>query len=184
MKIYKNYEESLSQAEDYAQIEKEIFLLLPKQLDVHKLIIHQTNNSFDSYDELINSNNEYRITGTCYPFAKKFLTVKGKILPCENVGHQFSFGCVTDDKVNIDLEEVANSYNDYCGKLQNMCLKCYNNINCDQCLYFLNIKDEKPVCEGFMHEKNFKSFISSRVELIEEKPLLYCKLITINQTKK
>lgn len=60
-------------------------------------------------------------TGTCIPFGKRmFVTVTGKILPCERIGQQFALGKVTADSgVELDLEAIADKYNTYYAKMEN-----------------------------------------------------------------
>ena len=58
-------------------------------------------------------------TGTCLPFSRKmFVTVNGKILPCERIGQQFALGIVSEESVNLDLQAIANKYNAYYAKME------------------------------------------------------------------
>jgi uncharacterized protein len=47
-----------------------------------------------------------------------FLTVAGKILPCERIGHQFWLGAVSDTSVELDFAKIAEQYNAYFAKLK------------------------------------------------------------------
>ncbi|MFQ7087655.1 MAG: hypothetical protein ACLRTD_24790 [Bacteroides sp.] len=68
-----------------------------------------------------------------------FVTVTGKILPCERIGQQFALGKVTADSgVELDLEAIADKYNTYYAKMENQCSKCYKAESCIQCIFNLN----------------------------------------------
>ena len=57
---------------------------------------------------------KYIPTGTCLPFSKKmFVTVNGKILPCERIGHQYGLGHLTTTGIELDVVEIARKYNQY-----------------------------------------------------------------------
>jgi uncharacterized protein len=42
-----------------------------------------------------------------------FVTVNGKILPCERISHKYALGEVTDEGVHLDFTEIAERYNNY-----------------------------------------------------------------------
>ena len=49
-------------------------------------------------------------TGTCLPFSKKiFISVTGKIYPCERIGNEINFGSVTRNGININYSSIAKS---------------------------------------------------------------------------
>lgn len=177
---YSNVYESLYQNEDYSLIEKEMFTRVPTVKDVSRFIHSYSDFSFNNYYDLIYSNEfKNRVpTGTCTPFSKKiFLTVNGKILPCERIGYQYSLGHATPDKVVLNYKEIAEKYNAYFDKILKKCRFCRNTETCIQCMFHLNIDDENPVCKGFMTDKDFSRHISSLISHIEKDPGVYSKIL-------
>jgi len=46
------------------------------------------------------------------PFSKKnFVTVNGKLLPCERIGHNYALGQLSKTGLNIDFEKIASINN-------------------------------------------------------------------------
>jgi len=118
------------------------------------------------------------ITGTCYPFSKKiFVTANGKILACERIGHQFALGMVTDKKVEIDIEAIADKYNNYYNKLRDKCRVCYNYNTCGQCIFHMDIDSDNPSCEAFIDQEGFKKYLSRNISHFEKEPNTYYRLM-------
>lgn len=93
---------------------------------------------FLDYNELLFGKRECKPipTGTCQPFTKRvFVTVAGKILPCEKISHQYGLGQVREDGVEIDFEKIANTYNNYYNRITKLCSKCENKGNCLTCIF-------------------------------------------------
>ncbi len=176
---YSNLNESLHQSEDYSVVEKDMFLMAPGIMNVSRFLNFENDFSFVSYKDLINTDGEQRRmpTGTCPPFSKKiFLTANGKILPCERIGHQYGLGSVKQGKVELNFEKIAKKYNTYFDKIRKLCNSCSNSETCMQCIFYLNIEDNTPVCNGFMTARDYSNFLSSLVSYIEDKPELYLRL--------
>jgi len=179
-KTYSNMKESLYQSEDYSLIEKDMFLNAPKIQNVSRFITYQSDFSFNNYKDLIYNDleQERMPTGTCLPFSRKiFITVKGKILPCEKVGHQYTLGNVNDKKVELNFDEIAEKYNVYFNNVRKQCNVCRNAEACVQCIFNLNIEDNNLVCNGFMSENDSSRYLSSIINYIEEKPKMYQKIL-------
>ena len=118
-------------------------------------------------------------TGTCLPFSKKmYVTVNGKILPCERIDHQFALGEITDTEIKLDTEAIAKKYNNYYTKIEKQCSKCKNIKACIQCLFNLKDVENKPVCRGFMTEAMFQQYVNSQMNFLERQPEAYEKLMT------
>lgn len=114
---------------------------------------------------------KYIPTATCLPFSKKmFVTVKGDILPCERINFDYSLGNISEKKVNINFEKIANIYNKYYDKLKNQCEKCALSDNCQMCMFQLNMFDDNPKCHYFLSEKNTKLYYSGIIDFLEENP--------------
>jgi uncharacterized protein len=175
-----NIEESLYQSEDYSTIAKDMFNNLPTVSEVSSFLLYNNDCCFDNYNDLAySSNGEIRIpTGTCFPFSKRvFVTTKGKLLPCETIGHRYQLGRVTPDRVELDFEKIAEKYNAYFKKMRKLCNTCRRAENCIQCLYYLDIEDESPVCKGFMNPKDYAGYVSSIISYIEKNSGAYSKIL-------
>jgi uncharacterized protein len=179
-RTYANVNESLFQAEDYALIEKEMFIHLPNIRSVGYFIDQYTGFGYRSYNDLISTNEGMKRipTSTCQPFSKKiFLTVNGKILPCERIGQQHCLGWVDEQGVRLDFEKIAALYNGYYDKLKKQCIACACAQMCMQCLFYLDIEAANPHCHGLMTEKDISVFLSSQVSYLEEKPETYTRIM-------
>lgn len=180
-KTYANFNQSLHESEDYSVIEKDMFTMLPKAQDA-TIFLHRCNDScFQDYNDLLfpAGNNQRTPTGTCIPFSKKiFVTVNGKVLPCERIGQQFGLGLVTSKGVELDFEKIADKYNHYYKKIRQQCTNCSNADICTQCLFNLpSIDENNPVCAGAMTETEFAQYISSIIESFENEPATVAKIL-------
>ncbi|MCP4220259.1 MAG: radical SAM peptide maturase [bacterium] len=179
-KTYSNVTESLHQNEDYSMMEKDMFVGLPNVQEVMTYIHNYNDFCFSDYNDLIYSNKgrPRMPTGTCIPFSKKiFLTVNGKILPCERIGQQYGMGTATPEAVELDYEAIADKFNGCLDKMATQCGLCCNSDTCVQCLFNLDIDNEKPVCNGFMTQKDRAGYLSSLVDYIEENKESYWKIL-------
>jgi len=180
MRAYKNQFESLQQAEHYEEIEKERFVSAPSYLNVCIFLHQHSNFVFKDYCELLYGKTESVkwVTGTCFPFSKKmYLTVTGKILPCERIGHQFALGQVGARGVELDFEDISKKYNLFFAKLENQCVPCYNKKTCMQCIFNIDNIEEKPICYGFMTEDDFKQYVKQNMDFIAKHPADYYKIM-------
>jgi uncharacterized protein len=106
-----------------------------------------------------------------------YVTVNGKILPCERIGHQFALGEITDTEIKLDFEAIADKYNAYYTKLDNQCSKCKNTRACIQCMFNLADLDGKPVCHGFMNEESFRKYVNTQLSFLGKNPEAYQRLM-------
>jgi uncharacterized protein len=175
-KTYKNVIESLHQSEDYTNIKKDMFTMLSEIKDAGLFLLKYSGNIFDTYNDLLFSKKQQRIfpTGTCIPFGKKmYISVSGKILTCERIGHQFNLGKVSPSKIELDIDAIVDRYNKYYGKIEGQCEKCYNAETCIQCVYNLKNIDSKPVCHGFINQKQFSEMLNWYMHYLNRNPGLY-----------
>ena len=180
-RIYRNTEESLYQSENYTKLEQELYMLIPSYqnavnfLHTYNLGVIRKYNDFLSNSEKRN----YIPTGTCVPFSKKiFITVNGKILPCERIGHQYALGQVSKAGVDIDFEKIASILNAYYDKLDKQCSKCYQLGACFQCIFTIDsIDEEKTTCYGFMNQNAFAGFLAANMSFFESRPTDYYKIM-------
>lgn len=181
-KTYRNKYQSLHQSEHYEKISEEMFLNDP---DVHELIVflhRYSGNVFENYNDLLRDEKQRRWvgTGTCIPFSKKlFLTVNGKIIPCERIDHCFALGQVYEDHVDLNCEMAAERFNQYKRRLRKQCETCYNVKGCIQCMYYVEgIAEERPVvCYGYMNEERFLRYRDSVLGYLSTHPQLYAKIM-------
>jgi uncharacterized protein len=175
---YTNVSQDLYRSENYSFLEKEMFIKLPNIQGLGFFLDQYSGFTFRSYNELMwpEQKSERVPTGTCTPFSKKiFLTVNGKIFPCERVGHQFALGRVDEKTVDLNCEEIAQKYNRYYDKLSKMCSSCYNQEGCTRCLFHMDIEDQKIRCNGFMNYDSFSNYVSSFLSYLEDKPETYSR---------
>lgn len=177
--LYRNTEENLGQIEDYRLKNPEIDLSLKNAKIAIQMLDELGGYSYNDFKQLKygkSLNEKFRLTGTCLPGEiSLFFTVNGKILPCERIGQNLSFGCVEDGVVNIDYQAVAAYYNSRYDKLESICMNCYRNISCGQCFYYLNFNGENLSCNGFSTYKDYKDELTWLVNYLEKNPTVYKK---------
>lgn len=116
-------------------------------------------------------NLKYKPTGTCLPFSKKmFITVDGKILPCERINYKYSLGKVTENNIELNFEDIAKTYSNYYKKMSMQCNKCALKDNCQTCMFDLNMEDDKPKCNNFTTKKRAETYYTEIIEFLEEQP--------------
>ena len=91
------------------------------------MIMNYGGNRYSDYVDLFDSdrNGKYVPTGTCRPFERKlFLTVNGKILPCERIGQECAIARLADGKLYLDCSAVAKYYSSLYKKIIKSCVHC------------------------------------------------------------
>lgn len=145
------------------------------------LYLHQySGNYYRDYTDLLYDKKhlKYIPTGTCLPFSRKlFVTVNGKILPCEKIGHQFGLGQVLETGVDLDPISISRKYNEYYDKMENQCSHCKNRPACIQCLFNLKDIDKNPICYGFMNKAMMKQFSEQQFQFMREHPGAYREIM-------
>ena len=182
-KTYRNSYESLIKSENYEKIEKDMFLKSVTYQSISTYLLQQNEFVYKDYNELLfgKKNHNFCIpTGTCIPFSKKiYVTVNGKILPCERIGHQFALGELTENEVKIDFEAIAQRYNHYYNKLYKKCEICKNRRTCIQCIFNLSsINEKNTVCHGFMSKIDFETYENAQLNFLIKHPEAYYKIMT------
>lgn len=175
---YRNSNESLNQSEHYSKIMKDMALQLGSYQSVSSYLVQNSPFVYHNYNNLLfgkHDNGQRRVpTGTCIPFSKKiFMTVNGKLLPCERIGQQFAVGSVTDKGVELDLQSIANMYNCYYSKLDNRCKSCHNSKSCIQCIFNLPDLETTCRCHGFMTENDYRAYENAQLAYIYNNPEEY-----------
>ncbi len=182
MRMYRNSYESLLQNENYDEIEKEMFLSSPTYHSATVFLMQNSPFKYENYNELLYGKNENEVfcpTGTCVPFSRKvFVSVSGKILPCERIGHQYSVGQVDDKGVMLYFEAIAEKYNNYYSRLEKQCRLCKNRRNCIQCMFNLDgLENGQCVCKGFMDEEQFAQYRQTQLAFFARHPEAYSEIM-------
>jgi uncharacterized protein len=180
MQTYRNADESLQQSEHYEEIEKERFVQSPNFERVCSFLHRYSGFVYRDYNKLLFEKHQKSnwITGTCIPFNKKmFVTVNGKILPCERIGHQFALGTIDKNGVHLDFEEIVQRYSHYFAKLENQCKVCYNKKACVQCIFNLSDLDNHPICNGFMDKNDFDNYQDNIISFLRKHPEDYYRIM-------
>jgi len=134
------------------------------------------NNLLDLFEE--ENKSEYFPTGTCLPFQKKmFLTVNGKLLPCEKIGQERPLGFVDSKEVHIDYTYISNLYENLYSKIKSQCEKCFTWSNCGQCVFLLKEDCNKINCNVQCSLKRSQSYLAHNLNTAEKYPFLYNKLV-------
>ena len=152
-----NYGESFLKVQDSEKIVNENFSVSPKLSRFYRQFEHKSENIFNDYQEMLIDKGKVGIvpTGTCIPFAKKmFITVNGKILQCERIDHKYFLGIIKNNRVILDFDEIAKSFNKDVFKFISQCTSCSIKARCNRCIYQLNTLDgTDDVCLSYMNEK-------------------------------
>lgn len=152
-----------------------------KLKQLQHFIFHYNGNIYDNYNELLIKRKDMRRlpTATCIPFSKRiFVTVSGKIYPCERIGHQFVLGEITDKEVKIDCEYIAQKYNAYYKSLEKQCIKCYYQKHCHQCIFDIQNLDTNPVCDQKATKQMLDEYIKNNMNILAKEPHLYKRIMT------
>lgn len=181
---YRNPHESLMQSEHYEEIERDMFINVGSYHSA-MLFLHQYSGYvYRDYNELLYGKNGDMVvpTGTCIPFSKRvFMTVNGKLLPCERIGHQFAMGQVTDDnQVKLDFDEIAKRHNEYLNKVGRQCKSCKIQKSCIQCVYNLDdicCNSSSVICHGYTDEAAFEKYVTSQMAFLESHPEDYYRIM-------
>lgn len=176
-RTFQNLNESLHSTDDYDTLRLKLGAFDPEIQTVMRYLEASENNVFYSYSDLLYRGDGPKelSTGTCIPFSRKlFLTVDGKLLPCERIPHRFSFGSVANGLVTLDYEAVANSFNGLLDKMEKQCNGCSRNRFCAQCLYQVGTIDQScPTCESRMTKEQYQRFQNSVYRYLYEHPETY-----------
>jgi uncharacterized protein len=177
-KMYRSIHESLGKSDNHIELERELFSNLPSYLNRAFLLHIYSGYVYRYYDELIKHYPQtFHPTGTCLPFSRKvFITVNGKILPCETVSHQYSLGIVDENGMKINYKQIASKYNDLYNKIECKCNKCYRIKLCKQCLLKFESM-EKTICHGFWGIDEIKKYFSEQISFLSNQPTDYKRIM-------
>ena len=177
---YRNSKESLYQSEHYEAIEQDMFLRTGTYQSLITFLHQYSGFKYHDYTDLLfDYSKTKRIpTGTCLPFSRRmFVTVNGKILPCERIGQQFALGSISDEGINLNLQSIADKYNAYYAKIEKQCSRCYNTKACIQCIFNLDNLEENPICYGFMDKTTFEKYKKTQMDFLRKHPEDYYRIM-------
>jgi uncharacterized protein len=117
-------------------------------------------------------------TATCSPFnIRMFLTVDGRILPCEHISRSYWIGRLTSGQPEMNIRKIANSFNSYLEKISPLCSKCYISDACKECMFNIHLKEQPPRCDYFIDKKTWPAFLAWRMSILERDPTIYPKIM-------
>lgn len=117
--------------------------------------------------------------GACLPFQKKlFVTVNGKILPCERINQDFYLGFVDDNGINMDFKQISGQYNLFYDRIRKQCEVCYSSEHCSQCFLQLDYFPQNSNCHAFTNETTFTKKIKTLVGMFEKRPELFYEILS------
>ncbi len=180
-RMFQSSIQNLNRSKKKNEIKEALSLRNPEYRALALFLKQHSGFAFEDYTDLLFEKGEpaFIPTGTCLPFTRKlYLSVNGKILPCERIGQQFGLGEVTDTEVRLDPVAIANKCNERLARMEKVCKACYNKKTCSQCMYNLEGLDEHPKCNGFMDERAFHTYCEHNMSLISKKPSLYREIMT------
>lgn len=173
--MYKDLQVSVDQIASCKK-SRDIFQIDPKTREFN-LFTHQLNQFvYSDFNDFFKSYKEIEIipTGTCVPFSKKmYLTVTGKLLPCERIGQSFEVGRIVDGKLQLDLDKIVDKYNKIFQKVSNICSSCYRKRMCSQCIFHMQQPNNKIVCNGYLDESSFTEYLKTMIDRMEDNPNEY-----------
>lgn len=165
-------------AGDVAITDKDFNEVYPDTSGLYRFTDKMSGNFFSSHNLLLRKGvRTYQATGTCRPFEKKvFVTVNGKILPCEKIDQKFVLGKVTDTGIELDLQKIADIYTRYYQKVKPLCEKCYMKHFCAQCMFYMEDLDGKVKCPQFANKQKMEDMINHYSTVLYYHPELYKKV--------
>lgn len=180
-RIYRNYSESVKQATNCESLAEDLFIKNPETSFLLDYVHYQSGNVYRTYSELFFNKENFSIspTGTCIPFTKKmFVTVKGRILQCEKINHEFAVGRIGEKGVELDLQQIAQQYNEYVFKYMKQCRDCAQNAKCVQCVFQIDdIQDNDTYCRSFSSPEEEERKAELGLDYLGRHPKLYRQLL-------
>jgi len=176
MSMFRNRTESMEEARHCEEIRN--WLEKSPEVSVANYFINSfCEQTYRKYANLFadEKNKRYIPTGTCTPLKRKlFLTVNGKLLACERIGHKHTLGNVCNGKVNIDFEKISLFYEQLFNKIIHLCRSCAMRKGCGMCIYHQEtLEEEKIHCMGYVPMPKYTTLISNYLSYFEQERELY-----------
>lgn len=180
MRMFNSKPESVREAEMNEKMKEDEKFMDSDTTSFHSFLQNYAGHDYTSFSDLYyqGERQEFIPTGTCQPFERKiFLTVNGKLLPCEKVGHQHAIGNVTEGKLNLDYEKIADYYSHLYGMIVNYCRTCISATTCGQCIFNLIQKDGKVTCPFYVPKNKKNVYLAKSLEYAENNPKKYAEIM-------
>lgn len=179
--MFKDRFKSYNEASTTFKVLKEVQSENSVAISFHAFIRNYSGNYYNSYLDLFDTDEHHLIpTGTCRPFEKKiYLTVNGKILPCEKIGQEHVLGKIENGILTLDYEQVGAYYKDLYEKVIRNCKTCLSQTSCGQCIFLLKERNEREntkdkfICPSYIGEKAADAYFTRFLTYAEEHPDLY-----------
>ena len=176
--ISNNYLESFQKANNRQIIENKNFMLSPELRSFYYNFEQHSDNIFDDYFALLLNKEKVGIipTGTCTPFSKKmFVSVNGKIIQCERIGHECTLGVINSDKVEFNFDSITNAYNKHVSVYITQCESCTFDTFCTKCIYQSDdFHKGNHRCSEYIHRKENPEL---NLKPLRDHPSLLTKII-------
>ena len=181
MQMFRDKFNSFNQASVEFKTQEDIQMEHSQIMAYHSFVRNFSGNYYNNYFDLFDAN-ECRLipTGTCRPFERKiFLTVNGKILPCEKIGQEHVLGKIDNNVLMLDYEQVEAYYKNAYEKVVRNCKTCLSKRSCGQCIFLLKERNEREnkegkfICPSYMGEKVADAYFAQFLTYAEEHPDLY-----------
>ena len=178
--MFRSKMDCLSHSSHRDAIAEELFMEDSCISHVFNTLRYNSGNFFLYYRELFIDSSliQRTTTGTCTPFMlRMFVTARGKILPCEKISHDFFYGKVDKERVNLNVDDVAIQYNQYVQTIEKQCTTCEGRNNCPQCIYELRNKNGNFCCTEMISRKDIEQNLYSCYTYLQKHPHLYQQLV-------
>jgi len=176
--IFNSYLDSFQKANNRQTIENKQFMMSPELRVFYHDFEQNSGNIFDDYFALLFDREKIGAipTGTCTPFAKKmFVSVNGKILQCERIGHDHFLGMIQNGKVELNVETIANLYNEHVYTYINQCKSCAFDAFCPKCIYQSDdFHKGDHLCSEYFGKKGYTEL---NMDTLRTHPNLLAKII-------
>lgn len=181
IEMFQNKNSSIEKTNNREKLENELFLESPRTSSLTHFLYQFSGNMFDNFNSLFLDSSKIKIipTGTCVPFFKKmFITVTGKILQCERINHEFACGRITNTRVEIDFDHIAEIANNHIFKFIKQCKTCSYLRRCSQCVFQIDeINSAAPKCHSYISQKSFQNILNANLDYLGNNPKLYKKIM-------
>lgn len=180
--MYNSVYSSLDCAKDADYLIEEMGFSHPETENLIRYMRFLGNNFYSGYLSLLSNGTlrpERPAPGTCIPFQKKmFVTVNGKILQCERIGQNFSLGAVSADHIDLNIDQIAERFNDWVNRLASSCLNCGNLGVCQQCFFNVNKAETvHPVCKYHSPARRLSMISRDSRAFVAKHPEVFYKII-------
>lgn len=177
--MYQDFEKSLYDSSNKDYIENDMSIKTPTFQRLTHYVFQKSDSIYNDYLDLLFGKPKKKIpTGTCIPFSRRmFVTVNGKILPCERIGQQFALGYVTSDTISLDVQSIADTYNSYLKAINPQCRSCFNYDTCIQCVFNIENIEKGGKCPGMLSEEKYRQFEERQLCYLRAHPESYYKIM-------